>query len=458
MKLIKSVCLAILIFPIIILGQKSLNFDLDYARFNYDSTSSFVEFYYSLNPQGMQASQIDKEYEIEAIVNLEMKNLKDQTLFISKKWKIQDRLSSSDSLQKSLIGVIGFIVPEGKYSIKINANDSKNPNFKKMIQDTIEIKPINKKKFSISDIQLATSIKQDDVDVKSIFYKNTFEVTPNPSVLFSNLSPVFFYYSELYNLILKDTLAEFNLQKILQNSSDKVVYISSKTIKQSKSSIVEIGHINLSNYPTGIYNFTLNLSNSLTKQSFISSKTFYLYNPKIVDSSSVPEIKSGVAGSEFGIYTEEECDKMFKEIKYIATTTEISVYGKIKILSTKRDFLYKFWNKRNTDPSTLKNKYKEDYMKRVEYANDNFGRRNYEGYLTDRGKIYLTYGQPDQRDLYPNESQYKPYEIWFYNQIEGGVYFYFGDLSGFGNYVLLNSTKKGEFRDDNWMDRISIDK
>jgi GWxTD domain-containing protein len=353
---------------------------------------------------------------------------------------------------------LGFVVPQGKYSISIHANDSKNPNFKKIIQDTIEIKSFDQGKYSISDIQLATSIKQENADTKSIFYKNTLEVTPNPSILFTNLSPVFFYYSELYNLNLKDSGAEFNLQKILQNSAGKIIYINSKTVKQSKNSVVEIGHINLSKYPTGSYDFILNLSDPISKQSFVSAKRFYLYNPKVVDSSSVSEIKAGVSGSEFGIYTEEECDKMFREIKYIATGAEIDLYGKFKTLSAKREFLFEFWAQRNKDASSQKNKYKEDYMKRVEYANTNYGSNKREGYLTDRGRVYLKYGQPDQKDLYSNEAQLKPYEVWFYNQIEGGVYFYFGDLSGFGNFVLLNSTKKDEYRDDNWMDRISIDK
>jgi len=57
--------------------------------------------------------------------------------------------------------------------------------------------------------------------------------------------------------------------------------------------------------------------------------------------------------------------------------------------------------------------------------------------------------------MYPNETNMKPYEIWYYNRIEGGVLFIFGDLTGYNDYELLSSTKRGEIRDDNWQRRIT---
>jgi GWxTD domain-containing protein len=124
-------------------------------------------------------------------------------------------------------------------------------------------------------------------------------------------------------------------------------------------------------------------------------------------------------------------------------------------LKAKREFLYDFWRNRDADPSTPQNEYKEEYMKRVAYANKNFTSMLREGFLTDRGRVTLLYGEPDQRDFYPSDSEVKPYEIWFYNEIEGGISFIFGDVTGFGNYELLHSTKRGEVKDENWMRRIS---
>ena len=146
---------------------------------------------------------------------------------------------------------------------------------------------------------------------------------------------------------------------------------------------------------------------------------------------------------------------MFLQVKYIASDREISQFKSLDSLKAKREFLYNFWRNRDTDPSTTQNEFKEEYMKRVAYANKNFTSMLREGFLTDRGRVALLYGEPDQRDFYPSDSEVKPYEVWFYNEIEGGVNFYFGDVtvSEIMNYYIQQ--KRGEVKDENWMRRIS---
>jgi len=74
---------------------------------------------------------------------------------------------------------------------------------------------------------------------------------------------------------------------------------------------------------------------------------------------------------------------------------------------------------------------------------------------SDRGRIFIIYGEPSEIERYPNQVDTKPYEIWYYNELEGGVVFVFGDLTGFSDYTLLHSTLRGELRDDNWLRRIT---
>jgi GWxTD domain-containing protein len=201
----------------------------------------------------------------------------------------------------------------------------------------------------------------------------------------------------------------------------------------------------------------LSLIDPKTNQAFISSKRFYLYNPTVVDSVKRGPTNMNVMNSEFGVFSVEDCDIMFKQIKYIASRTELNTYGKLDSLKAKREFLFNFWNARNPDQGSSRNEYKEQYMKRVAYANQNFKSMGRDGYLTDRGRVLLIYGEPDQKDMYPNEPNLKPYEVWFYNEIEGGVTFFFGDITGFGKYDLLHSTKRGEIEDSNWQSRILIE-
>lgn len=65
------------------------------------------------------------------------------------------------------------------------------------------------------------------------------------------------------------------------------------------------------------------------------------------------------------------------------------------------------------------------------------------------------YGNPDEIDRHPNETDSKPYEVWSYNSLEGGVTFDFIDRTGFGDYQLVNSTERNEIHDDNWQQYLN---
>ena len=208
-------------------------------------------------------------------------------------------------------------------------------------------------------------------------------------------------------------------------------------------------------YPTDTYNLVLALVDSANNKVVYSNKRYFYYNPNYKDTSVTVLSQSGYLSSEFAVYSEEECDDIFEKSRYIATSREIEQYKKLDSINTKRDFLYRFWKLRDLEPETEKFEFKDKYFAGVEYCNTKYGTFNKKGYKTDRGRVYLLYGEPDQVDMYPNETNMKPYEIWYYNQIEGGVLFIFGDLTGYSDYELLSSTKRGEIRDDTWQRRIT---
>ena len=436
-------------------SQTQLSFEFDYARFNYDSTAVFMEFYYELSPANMQRIKSATGTSVEAIVHLEIINTDTKEFFVNKNYKIVNEIT--DSLPKNLLGVLGFVIPKGNYSLSVKVFDSQNPKLEKVVNENLLIQPFKSDKFSMSDIELATRIKKDAKDTKSIFYKNTLEVFPNASMLYSEQSPVLFFYAELYNLKLEDPSVNFVLKRDLVNSAGVMVQRSEKQIKQAANAVVEVGTLNLSKLPSDSYNLALSLIDPKTNQAFISAKRFYLYNPNVVDSTKALSSGANVINSEFGVFSIDDCDLMFKQVKYIATQTEISRYAKIDSLNAKREFLFNFWRSRNSDVTSPRNEFKEEYMKRVAYANQNYKSMGRDGYLSDRGRVLLIFGEPDQKDLFPNEPDLKPYEVWFYHEIEGGVSFVFGDLTGFGKYELLHSTKRGEYSDSDWQNRLKTD-
>lgn len=79
-------------------------------------------------------------------------------------------------------------------------------------------------------------------------------------------------------------------------------------------------------------------------------------------------------------------------------------------------FIEEFWKKRDSDPATEVNEFKAEYYKRIEEANHLFSEGGGNGWLEDRGRIYILLGPPWERYAYPRGKTFydKPTEIWYY--------------------------------------------
>jgi len=454
----KILLIIFLTITVNIFAQSELSFNFDYAQFKYDSLSNYLEVYYSFNQNDLKTSNRDSKYFVDAIIHLQIQNTKSGELVVNKDWAFKQEINKDDTVNSNnvLLGVVGYILKKGDYSISVSLKDNIDENNQKQYKENLEIIPFEENHFSISNIELSNKIINENANENSIFYKNTLEVYPNPSMIYSEFSPVLFYYSELYNLNKYDKEVTFTLSKLVQNSEGKIVNSKSKTVKSKENSIVDIGFVNLHKFPTGTYTFILNLKNNLTGKAFASSKKFFLINPKVKKVKTIASGEQKFLGSEFGVLTLEECDRMFDQSKLIASKTEIDQYKALDSLNQKRNYLFKFWTKRDTEPNTPQNEFKELYFKRIKYCDDHFNGFTLKGYKTDRGRVYTLYGKPSEIERHPSSSDYKPYEIWRYNNIEGGATFIFGDITGFNNYELLHSTKRGELQDPNWQRRISM--
>jgi GWxTD domain-containing protein len=116
--------------------------------------------------------------------------------------------------------------------------------------------------------------------------------------------------------------------------------------------------------------------------------------------------------------------------------------------------VHEFWQHRDPTPTTPANEYRKEYRRRIEYANENFRSYTRSGWKTERGRVYVLYGPPSDLERFPNNPLSYSYEIWHYNEIEGGVMFVFADLQEFGEYIQLHSTKRGEPINQDWENKI----
>ena len=454
----KSIILFFLLTPVFVLAQSKLDFEFDYAQFAYDSSNNFVEVYYSFNQNSLKKVTDSLGQRIDGSLKIVVEDSASGEVIIDNQWKVSHSILDDNSDQnQSLIGIISFILPEGILKLEITGTDLNNANNVKSITDKIVVNPILKDEIGISDIQLAYNMIQGSENINSIFYKNTYEIVPVPNLVFGKDQPVLFYYIELYHLYnLGQDDSNLKLNQLMLNSRGNIVKGKDKYFSRNADSRVEVGSIIIADLPTDTYTIILSVIDSVNNKGVSTSKKFFIYNPDLFYDDTTTTSNIAILATAFGSMSEEELDDIFEKSKYIATSAEIDKYNKLSTEDGKRQFMNEFWKLRDDASDTQRNEFYTTYFQRVEIANQRYAALSRAGWKTDRGRVFIMFGEPTEIERYPNQIETRPYEIWQYTDIEGGVFFVFADISGFSDYSLVHSTKRGELRDDNWSRRIYV--
>ncbi|MDQ3688205.1 MAG: GWxTD domain-containing protein [Acidobacteriota bacterium] len=135
-----------------------------------------------------------------------------------------------------------------------------------------------------------------------------------------------------------------------------------------------------------------------------------------------------------------------EDAAYIITIAEKSAFTKLASDEERERFIEQFWRKRDANPATEANEYREEYYGRIAYANQHFA-STLSGWQTDRGRTYITYGKPDKviSQAAGDSSASQPLEVWIYHNIPGvgqNVRFAFIDVTGKGDFRLRSAPGK----------------
>jgi GWxTD domain-containing protein len=147
-------------------------------------------------------------------------------------------------------------------------------------------------------------------------------------------------------------------------------------------------------------------------------------------------------------------DWLDKDVTYIITDEERKAFKKLATDDERERFIEEFWRRRDPDPDTDENEFKEEYYERIAYANEHFA-SGIPGWKTDRGRIWIMYGKPDGRETHPMGGSYErpswegggstttyPFETWFYRYLPGvgsGIEIEFVDPTGSGEYRIARN-------------------
>ena len=120
-----------------------------------------------------------------------------------------------------------------------------------------------------------------------------------------------------------------------------------------------------------------------------------------------------------------------EDVRWIITDEELAAYKQLSNDEERDQFIEQFWLRRNPNPDSPENEFRETHYQRIAYADEHFAAGK-PGWRTDRGHIYIAYGKPDSIDSHPSGGSYErpmeegggntstfPFEIWHYRYIEG---------------------------------------
>ena len=156
---------------------------------------------------------------------------------------------------------------------------------------------------------------------------------------------------------------------------------------------------------------------------------------------------------------EEKLKSVYKrwideDVSLIITDEERKIFISLQTDEEREQFIEGFWYRRDPDPDTDVNEYREEHYQRIAYANEHYT-SGIPGWKTDRGRIYIMFGKADQIESHPSGGSYDrpawegggststyPFEIWWYRYIEGvgsDVEIEFVDPTGSGEYRIARS-------------------
>jgi GWxTD domain-containing protein len=146
-----------------------------------------------------------------------------------------------------------------------------------------------------------------------------------------------------------------------------------------------------------------------------------------------------------------------EDVKYIITPEEEAAFKQLSNDEERDQFIEQFWLRRDPTPDTPENEFKEEHYRRIAYANEHFA-AGIPGWKTDRGRIYIIWGPPDQIEPHPTGGTYDrpqsegggttstyPYEDWRYRYLEGvgqNIELEFVDPCSCGDYHLTNDVNE----------------
>lgn len=394
---------------------------VDYAAFAIeDSRQMRLEVYYQVHNSSLAFKQVgdlfQASYEIKVtVMDNRGRRLKDEkrekTITVADK---QEALSSTSYRTSQ----VNFMLDPGKYDVRFVLNDhyAKKNNIKKK-EFQAKLKDVSKGNPRLSNILFAQAVGplQENSD---LFAKGDKTVIPSVSHYYGggeDKDNKLIYYLEIYPG--SKGQAKATVQTLIRKRKGKMVYRDTLTSLLEKPFARQIREISVAGFEPGEYEIEIELKGARGKK----------YDKK--------KGKFHIRWNEESLL-QHNYDVLVSQISLIASPKDVKELKKAETLEEKKAALDSFWKLKDPFPETPRNEFRAEFYRRVRLANANYGFLRRQGWETDRGRVLVRYGEPDQIEDYPFALETYPSQVWHYYRKGRYRKFIFVDDSHDGDYRL----------------------
>ena len=415
---------------------QQLEAQFDYAQFQTQE-SAFIETYISIESKSIRYVENEKN-EFVGTVLITMLFYKDNKAVYGDKYHLNSPsvkdtnfINSELAYSQRFIDQQRYFLEDGKYTLSLSIEDLNKPSSKVVHQQEIEVK----KRDGISDLQFIESYNESEQT--NILSKSGYDLIPFTSNYYNEGNNTLNFYFEYYDSKEQVVLLQTTIQS---HSTNQLVNNLAMSKKSNGSKTPMLGSFSLNNIPTGTYFLVVNAINKDKEVVFSTKKLFFKINNDVP-----PNVQ--VQNTFASTITNKDTLKLYINYLYPIQSVSESIYADNQLqydsLEMMQSFFYEFWNRR--DPFTTESTWLE-YLENVKAVNAKFDNGLRAGYLSDRGRIYLTHGSPNSISEEFLPKQFHPFEVWHYHQIgqERNVKFIFTNDRMPNEFRLVYSNKQGE--------------
>lgn len=433
---------------------QNLQSALSYCVFNTPGKGPYVETY--LMVRGKTAAFLkNANGKFQGNVEVVLTASRGDSVFYADKYNLlSPEVADTAGVIPNFIDKHTIPLANGNYSLELSISDVNRfaPAFKGSVP--LAINYIDSA-VAVSDIMTVESYTK--ATTPGALTKGGVDMVPYVSSYYPETMNDLNYYAEVYNTDKKLGVGEkFVLTSYLEDADKKKPLDNFYKTKVYPTQAVTalFTNFNILDLPSGNYNLVVEVRDKSNQ--LVALKKLFIQRSA---EKAQPNLEAAITGNftSFELYatslktdTLREYVKSLRPIALLKEQYFIDHQLKKADSVTVRKFFVGFWEAHAPD-----NQFKgwADYLVQVRTVNKYFSTAIRKGYMTDRGRVFLQYGSPNNRSISPREPSAYPYEIWHYyrigNQNNKKFVFYNPDLVT-NDFILLHSDARGEPMDDQW--------